>query len=123
MLAMQPVRRTAAAQRQSLSRRKEQPALRVGIAVAGDLLRDSVRSCLQDSLVLEPYSARSVRDVTHLIQNQQIHALILDDQFDPHTWIGHLVSRFKQDAADQGLDLAILLVGSFADGALIYELF
>ncbi len=45
--------------------------LRVGIAVAGDLLRDSVRSCLPENLVVEPYAVRSVREVTHLIQNSR----------------------------------------------------
>src|SRR5436305_307449 len=102
---------------------KENATLRVGIAVAGDLLRDSVSGCLQDSALMEVHSAQSVQTVMLLIQEHKIDALILDDQFHQGTWIGHLVSQFKQSAADHGLDLAILMIGSFADGSLIYELF
>jgi DNA-binding NarL/FixJ family response regulator len=122
MLNVQPIEPYTDGMRQGLSQRKGH-MLRVGVAVAGDLLRESISGCLQDNPSMEVHPARSVREVMYLIQKQQIRALILDDQFDPNTWIGHLVSRFKQDAADNGVDLAILIVGSFADGALIRELF
>jgi len=93
--------------------------LRVGIAIAGDLLRESVRDCLVDNLAIETCAVYSVRQAMSLLQERQLDVLILDDQFDHSTWIGHLVSTFKEVTAD----IAIIIVGSFADGSLIYELF
>src|SRR5437868_7109920 len=68
--------------------------LRIGIAIAGDLLRESIRDCLVGNPAMETCAAYSVRQVMSLLQERQLDVLILDDQFDHSTWIGHLVSSF-----------------------------
>src|SRR5260221_10180091 len=118
MLNVQPMLSSNAMTRLDTSQRKGQ-MLRVGIAIAGDLLRESVRDCLVDNLAIETCAVYSVRQAMSLLQERQLDVLILDDQFDQAYWIGHLVSSFKEATAD----IAIIIVGSFADGSLIYELF
>src|SRR5260370_25585809 len=92
--------------------------LRVGSAVGGDLLRESAHNCLQDRHDLHTCLVQAVSEIMTLLRMQPLDALVLDDQFDQATWIGTLVSALKQAAPHT----AILVIGSFANGAFIYEL-
>ncbi len=91
--------------------------LRVAIASAGDLLRDSIESCLKDSTSFK--SVRGVQELLQAVETKQVDALILDDQFDNTTWLGNLVVALRK----LNPQLIIVVIGTWADGMLIYELF
>lgn len=92
--------------------------LRVVIAAAGDLLRDSIQSCLKDSLEVQPQAVRSIADLLQAVEKTEVDAVILDDQFDPTAWLGDLVAALRKINPT----FIIVVVGSFPDGMLIYEL-
>lgn len=92
---------------------------RVAIAAAGDLLLDAIQRELQDITGVECSGVRSIPELLTRIQSGQVDAVILDDQFEQTTWIGNVVTALKKICPRIG----IIVIGTFADGGLIYELF
>jgi len=93
--------------------------LRVAVAAPGDLLRESIESCLKDSTEHVPQSVRSARELIKSVETKQVDAVILDDQFDTTTSLGNLVAALRKINPQ----LIIVVIGTYADGMLIYELF
>src|SRR5258708_26615237 len=93
--------------------RRTVPMLRVAVAASGDLLRDSIHSCLSGSVRAAPKTVSNVRELLVAVETKQVDAVILDDQFDTTAWLGNLVVALRQIG---GNDLIIVVVGTFLDG-------
>ena len=93
--------------------------MRVALAIAGDLLLEPIQQSLKESLLSGACVVRDIPQLMARLSDGALDAVILDDQFDYGRWIGSLVSTIKEKAPE----VAIIVVGTFADGVLIYELF
>jgi DNA-binding NarL/FixJ family response regulator len=92
--------------------------LRVAVAAAGDLLLESIRGSLRDCLGLDCAAYKDTAQLQIALKSGRLDVLILDDLFDQTTWIGSLVEALRILAPR----ISIIIIGSFADGALICEL-
>ncbi len=117
MRALQVLEQRVIAARLGVAKRNES-MFRVGIAVAGDLLLDPIKQSLKENLVTEPCVVQNIAQLMAKLSENAVDALILDDQFDYGSWIGNLVVAIKEKAPH----IAIIIIGTFADGVLIYEL-
>ncbi len=93
--------------------------MRVLLAAAGDLLQEGLQACLGPVGDLDIDMIPDVATLLYDVERQPPDVILLDDQFEPAVWLGALLIRLKKLAPK--MEIAIL--GTFADGALIHELF
>ncbi len=93
--------------------------MRVLIASAGDLLAEAIQHCLKPLPDVELRSAPDSAALLYTLENQPPDVLLLDDLFEQEEWIGSLVTRLKELAPR----MEIAVIGTYADGALVAELF
>src|SRR5450755_1064888 len=99
--------------------RESEGTVRVLIASAGDLLAEAIQGCLQPLPDVELCSAPDTAALLYNLENQPPDVLFLDDLFEQEEWIGSLVVRLKALAPC----MEIVVIGTYADGALVAELF
>jgi len=91
--------------------------IQVAVAVAGDLLREAMQTCLHES-DMGAMPVEYPAGLLALVAQQRVTVALLDDQFQPGEWIGSLAEQLLQ--ASPALHIAV--IGSFCDGAFIAEL-
>ncbi len=93
--------------------------MRVLIAAAGDLLQAGLQACLQPASDLDVHLSPDIATLLYDVERRPPDVILLDDQFEPAVWLGALVIRLRKLAPK----VAVAILGTFDDGALIHELF
>ncbi len=93
--------------------------MRVLIAAAGDLLQAGLQTCLKPVPDMDVHISPDIATLLYDVERQAPDVILLDDQFEPAVWLGAVVIRLRKLAPQ----VAVAILGTFADGALIHELF